>query len=88
MGHLPHPHAGEAELPDVAARAAVGNVAVAQPGRAGVAGKSSRRRSANRADLLAAFDDVLLTADEHARGLHPWLGADDVLAPWLGDRAA
>ncbi|MET0435361.1 MAG: GTP-binding protein [Cellulomonas sp.] len=41
-----------------------------------------------RADLLAAFDDVLLTADEHARGLHPWLGADDVLAPWLGDRAA
>ena len=34
------------------------------------------------------FDDVLLTADEHARGLHPWLGAEDVLAPWLGDRAA
>jgi G3E family GTPase len=41
-----------------------------------------------RADLLAAFEDVLLTAEEHARGLHPWLGADDVLAPWLGDRAA
>jgi len=41
-----------------------------------------------RADLLAAFEDVLLTAAEHARGLHPWLGADDVLAPWLGDRAA
>lgn len=39
-----------------------------------------------RADLLAAFEDVLLTTDEHARGLHPWLGADDVLAPWLGDR--
>ncbi|GEL46901.1 cobalamin biosynthesis protein CobW [Cellulomonas hominis] len=41
-----------------------------------------------RADLLAAFEDVLLTADEHARGLHPWLGREDVLAPWLGDRAA
>lgn len=41
-----------------------------------------------RADLLAAFEDVLLTADEHARGLAPWLGAADVLEPWLGDRAA
>jgi len=41
-----------------------------------------------RAELLAAFEDVLLTAEEHARGLHPWLGRDDVLAPWLGDRAA
>jgi G3E family GTPase len=41
-----------------------------------------------RADLLAAFEDLLLTPAEHARGLGPWLGAPDVLAPWLGDRAA
>lgn len=41
-----------------------------------------------RADLRAAFEEVLLTPAEHARGLHPWLGAEDVLAPWLGDRAA
>jgi G3E family GTPase len=41
-----------------------------------------------RADLLAAFEDLLLTPQEHARGLAPWLGAPDALAPWLGDRAA
>ncbi|WHP18599.1 GTP-binding protein [Cellulomonas sp. ES6] len=41
-----------------------------------------------RGDLLAAFEDVLVSAREHARGLHAWLGREDVLAPWLGDRAA
>ncbi|HEY0215087.1 MAG TPA: GTP-binding protein [Cellulomonas sp.] len=41
-----------------------------------------------RAELLAAFGDVLMTAEEHAAGLHPWLGRDDVLAPWLGARSA
>ncbi|HEY0187631.1 MAG TPA: GTP-binding protein [Cellulomonas sp.] len=41
-----------------------------------------------RAELLAAFEDVLMTAEEYAAGLHPWLGRDDVLAPWLGDRSA
>jgi G3E family GTPase len=39
---------------------------------------------ANRAEV---FDEVLMTADELASGLAPWLGRADVLAPWLGDRA-
>lgn len=37
-----------------------------------------------RRRLVEAFEDVLLTADEAAAGLAPWLGRDDVLAPWLG----
>jgi G3E family GTPase len=41
-----------------------------------------------RAELLAAFEDVLMTAEEYAAGLHPWLGREDVLEPWLGDRSA
>jgi hypothetical protein len=41
-----------------------------------------------RAELVDAFEDVLMTAAEYADGLHPWLGRTDVLEPWLGDRSA
>lgn len=37
-----------------------------------------------RAQLVEAFEDVLLTADEAAAGLAPWLGREDALADWLG----
>ncbi len=40
-----------------------------------------------RHELVAAFEDVLMTPGEHAAGLAPWLGRQDVLAPWLGDRS-
>jgi G3E family GTPase len=36
--------------------------------------------------LRSAFEDALLTADEWRAGLAPWLGAADVLEPWLGNR--
>ena len=35
-----------------------------------------------------AFARSLLTPQEWARGLAPWLGAEDPLAPWLGERDA
>lgn len=38
-------------------------------------------------DLVDAFGDVLTTEAEHRAGLVPWLGRDDVLEPWLGDRS-
>lgn len=38
--------------------------------------------------LRAAFADILMTPAEFARGLHPWLGREDVLEPWLGSRSA
>lgn len=38
--------------------------------------------------ITRAFDDALLTEVEWNRGLASWLGRDDVLAPWLGDRRA
>lgn len=41
-----------------------------------------------RDELRAAFEEVLMTPAEVAAGLHPWLGREDVLAPWLGDRSA
>jgi hypothetical protein len=41
-----------------------------------------------RAELVDAFEEVLMTAREYADGLHPWLGREDVLEPWLGDRSA
>ncbi|GMA24153.1 cobalamin biosynthesis protein CobW [Luteimicrobium album] len=40
-----------------------------------------------RPALAQAFDDVLATPAEAADGGLAWLGRDDVLAPWLGDRA-
>lgn len=40
-----------------------------------------------RARLRAVFDDVLLTDDEIADGGAAWLGREDVLAPWLGERS-
>lgn len=33
-----------------------------------------------------AFNDSLLTRSEMSQGLAPWLGREDVLAQWLGDR--
>lgn len=36
--------------------------------------------------LRAAFEAALLTPEEWRAGLAPWLGATDVLEPWLGDR--
>ncbi len=38
--------------------------------------------------LREAFEDVLLTPAEVRAGLTAWLGQPDVLAPWLGERAA
>lgn len=38
-------------------------------------------------DLVDAFADVLMTEAEHRAGLTPWLGREDVLEPWLGDRS-
>jgi hypothetical protein len=39
-----------------------------------------------RRDIVEAFDDVLLTADEEAAGQGQFLGRDDGLDPWLGRR--
>lgn len=39
------------------------------------------------AGLEFVFADVLMTTDELAAGLAPWLGRADVLAPWLGERS-
>lgn len=41
-----------------------------------------------RPGLLAAFEELLLSPQELARGLAPWHGRVDVLAPWLGDRSS
>jgi G3E family GTPase len=41
-----------------------------------------------RAALTEAFEDLLLTSDEMSLGLSPWLGREDVLEPWLGERSA
>lgn len=38
--------------------------------------------------VRAAFGRSLLTAGEWAEGLQPWLGVEDHLAPWLGERDA
>ncbi|HEX7351580.1 GTP-binding protein [Brachybacterium sp.] len=35
-----------------------------------------------------AFEDCLLTAQEWQAGLSPWLGREDDLTPWLGERTA
>ncbi|PFG43343.1 G3E family GTPase [Isoptericola jiangsuensis] len=40
-----------------------------------------------RRRIVAAFDAVVATPDEVADGGLAWLGAPDVLAPWLGDRS-
>ncbi|KGM14510.1 CobW family GTP-binding protein [Cellulomonas bogoriensis] len=37
--------------------------------------------------LRETFDSVILSDAEDARGLAPWLGAEDALAPWLGERS-
>ncbi|NCT91540.1 cobalamin biosynthesis protein CobW [Cellulomonas sp. APG4] len=37
-------------------------------------------------DLRTPFEHLLLTDAEMAEGLGPWLGAEDVLEPWLGAR--
>lgn len=39
------------------------------------------------AGLEFVFADVLMTTDELAAGLVPWLDRVDVLAPWLGERS-
>lgn len=39
-----------------------------------------------RAALIEAFDSVLLTPEEEADGPVAWLGRDDGLDPWLGER--
>lgn len=36
--------------------------------------------------VRCGFGRSLLTPTEHAEGAAPWLGTDDVLAPWLGRR--
>lgn len=41
----------------------------------------------DRALLREAFEAVLTTDDEMAGGGLAWLGREDVLAPWLGERA-
>ncbi|GIG36945.1 CobW family GTP-binding protein [Cellulomonas pakistanensis] len=41
-----------------------------------------------REQLRAAFEDILMTPEEYAAGLLPWLGREDVLEPWLGSRSA
>lgn len=41
-----------------------------------------------QASLRSAFEDVVLTDEEHRRGLAVWLGQTDVLGPWLGDRSS
>lgn len=40
-----------------------------------------------RAALVEAFEDVLMTGAEADAGLASWLGREDVLAPWLGERS-
>ncbi|MFF2620989.1 CobW family GTP-binding protein [Oerskovia jenensis] len=40
-----------------------------------------------RAALVAAFDEILATREEVADGGLRWLGREDVLAPWLGERS-
>lgn len=42
----------------------------------------------HRAELRRAFEDILMSPQEFAEGLHPWLGREDVLEPWLGARSA
>lgn len=39
-----------------------------------------------REDLVGAFDDAVLTADEEAAGWPSWLDVADEFDPWLGDR--
>lgn len=46
------------------------------------------QESEDRERVREAFGRCLLTEEEWARGLAPWLGADDPLAPWLGERDA
>ncbi|MBD7950694.1 MULTISPECIES: GTP-binding protein [Oerskovia] len=41
----------------------------------------------DRAALVAAFDEILATREEVADGGLRWLGREDVLAPWLGERS-
>ncbi|RXR25437.1 GTP-binding protein [Oerskovia turbata] len=41
----------------------------------------------DRTALVAAFDEILATREEVADGGLRWLGREDVLAPWLGDRS-
>lgn len=41
----------------------------------------------DRAGLVAAFDEILATREEVADGGLRWLGREDVLAPWLGERS-
>lgn len=43
---------------------------------------------ADRDRVRNAFGRSLLTAEEWGAGLEPWLGAEDLLAPWLGARGA
>lgn len=43
--------------------------------------------AADLAHLPAVFEAVLLTDEEHAAGLEAWLGRQDVLEPWLGERS-
>ncbi|MDN5600028.1 MAG: GTP-binding protein [Brachybacterium sp.] len=43
---------------------------------------------ADRSRVREAFGRSLLTAREWEAGLEPWLGAEDLLAPWLGVRGA
>lgn len=38
--------------------------------------------------VRAAFVRCLLTPEEWAQGLAPWMGREDLLAPWLGERGA
>lgn len=37
--------------------------------------------------LRRAFAELLLDDEEMSVGLYPWLGHEDALAPWLGDRS-
>ncbi|MFF3066288.1 CobW family GTP-binding protein [Oerskovia sp. NPDC057915] len=41
----------------------------------------------DRAALATAFDEILATREEVADGGLRWLGREDVLAPWLGERS-
>jgi hypothetical protein len=43
--------------------------------------------AADLAHVQGVFADILLSEEEFAEGLAPWLGRVDVLEPWLGERS-
>ena len=65
--HLAHTHAGEPELPQVAARTSVRSVPIAQSYRTGVAGQSLQCRLGLRALVSGVLDGLRMVSFSSAR---------------------